>query len=287
MLFHHLEHTREQFGLWRNLDSIAQLNLQKMQLRMSQGDVSALALNDSKKIAADIHRQYQQLQQLYESDALSLGAWMGIAAKVYPAEQTLETVKGLISDINLSMLPSQKLAQAQVEMSYQAWRMAKTQRLPQLQLGWVQQSFQGFQQLPSGDQFFDRSMQFSQYQVGLRIPVLGSNNRKQAQGKALEYQAALMNQQFMGEQANLRYEQLKMALVYWDEQILQYKEVLLPAAAEQVNLLSLQRDKGEISDMEWGMYMREVMQTQIDYYQAVHEWESVQIELQYFNPNNQ
>jgi hypothetical protein len=78
-----------------------------------------------------------------------------------------------------------------------------------------------------------------------------------------------------------------MALAFWDEQIQQYRTVLLPAAEEQVKLLSLRRDKGEISGFEWGVYLREAMQTQIDFYDAVHQWESVQIELKYFNPTIQ
>jgi hypothetical protein len=62
---------------------------------------------------------------------------------------------------------------------------------------------------------------------------------------------------------------------------------LLPAANEQLRLLSLRRDQGEISGLAYGVYLRDAMQTQIDYYQTVHEWESVQLELQYFNPNIQ
>jgi len=291
LLFHHLQHTQEQFALWRALDSIAQENLTQMQWRMKQGDVDALSLNDSKKLAADIHRRYQQLLQLYESDALELGAWMGLSAKVYPQAMPNPANEGAaVTSLSLGDMPqtaSQQVARAQVDMSYQAWMLAKAQRLPAVQLGWVQQSFQGFQQLPSGDQYFDQRMQFSQYQIGLKIPVLGSANRRKAASMKIEYQAALASQQFVSQQAQLRFEQLKMALAFWDEQIQQYRTVLLPAAEEQVQLLSLRRDKGEISGFEWGVYLREAMQTQIDFYDAVHQWESVQIELQYFNPTIQ
>jgi hypothetical protein len=130
-------------------------------------------------------------------------------------------------------------------------------------------------------------MQFSQYQLGLRVPVVGGGYRRRAEGLRMEYQAAAMAEQFVGERANLRYEQLKMALAFWDGQIQQYHDVLLPAANEQLRLLGLRRDKGEISGLAWGVYLRDAMQTQIDYYQTVHEWESVQLELQYFNPNIQ
>jgi cobalt-zinc-cadmium resistance protein CzcA len=293
MLYHHLQHTREQFGLWRNLDSMAVLNLGKIELRLKQGDADALEVNDAKKVAADIHMRYKQLLQLYESDALELGAWTGLGAKVYPlvavsgAEGQSPSLLSNFGALNLSDLPAKGLAHANVEMSYQAWQLARAQRLPYLQVGWVQQSFQGYQQLPSGDQFFGRELQFSQYQLGLRVPVVGGGYRRKAAGLKMDYQAATFAEQFVDEQAQLRYEQLKMALAFWDEQMQQYKDVLLPAANEQLRLLSLRRDQGEISGLAYGVYLRDAMQTQIDYYQTVHEWESVQLELQYFNPNIQ
>ncbi|MEY5036663.1 MAG: hypothetical protein RLZZ110_1680, partial [Bacteroidota bacterium] len=293
MLYHHLQHTREQFGLWRNLDSMAVLNLGKIELRLKQGDADALEVNDAKKVAADIHMRYKQLLQLYESDALELGAWTGLGVKVYPlvavsgAEGQSPPLLSNFGALNLSDLPAKGLAHANVEMSYQAWQLARAQRLPYLQVGWVQQSFQGYQQLPSGDQFFGRELQFSQYQVGLRVPVVGGGYRRKAAGLKMDYQAATFAEQFVDEQAQLRYEQLKMALAFWDEQMQQYKDVLLPAANEQLRLLSLRRDQGEISGLAYGVYLRDAMQTQIDYYQTVHEWESVQLELQYFNPNIQ
>lgn len=293
MLYHHLQHTREQFGLWRNLDSMAVLNLGKIELRLKQGDADALEVNDAKKVAADIHMRYKQLLQLYESDALELGAWTGLGVKVYPlvavsgAEGQAPPLLSNFGALNLSDLPAKGLAHANVEMSYQAWQLARAQRLPYLQVGWVQQSFQGYQQLPSGDQFFGRELQFSQYQVGLRVPVVGGGYRRKAAGLKMDYQAATFAEQFVDEQAQLRYEQLKMALAFWDEQMQQYKDVLLPAANEQLRLLSLRRDQGEISGLAYGVYLRDAMQTQIDYYQTVHEWESVQLELQYFNPNIQ
>lgn len=293
MLYHHLQHTREQFGLWRNLDSMAVLNLGKIELRLKQGDADALEVNDAKKVAADIHMRYKQLLQLYESDALELGAWTGLCVKVYPvvavsgAEGQAPSLLSNFGALNLSDLPAKGLAHANVEMSYQAWQLARAQRLPYLQVGWVQQSFQGYQQLPSGDQIFGRELQFSQYQVGLRVPVVGGGYRRKAAGLKMDYQAATFAEQFVDEQAQLRYEQLKMALAFWDEQMQQYKDVLLPAANEQLRLLSLRRDQGEISGLAYGVYLRDAMQTQIDYYQTVHEWESVQLELQYFNPNIQ
>ncbi len=293
MLFHHLQHTREQFALWHNLDSMAKLNLEKMSLRLLQGDVDALELNDAKKVAADVNMRYKQLLQLYESDALELGAWMGLSVKVYPAadaQNLAAPVSGgamVQGTLNLLNLPAQRLAEANTAMSYQAWQLARAQRLPYFQIGWVQQSFQGYQQLPAGERYFGREMQFSQYQLGLRVPVVGGGYRRRAEGLRMEYQAAAMAEQFVGERANLRYEQLKMALAFWDGQIQQYHDVLLPAANEQLRLLGLRRDKGEISGLAWGVYLRDAMQTQIDYYQTVHEWESVQLELQYFNPNIQ
>jgi cobalt-zinc-cadmium resistance protein CzcA len=250
-----------------------------------------LVLNDSKKIAADVHRRHQQLVQMYESDALELGAWMGMVVRVYPVEK--EEANGnagpsvALKGQSTPTTDLQRMSAAQVSMSYQAWMLSKAQRLPYFQVGWVQQSFQGYQQLPTGDRYFDRSMQFSQYQVGLRLPVLGSANRRRSESLKLEYQASMASQAFVNQQVALRYEQLTMALFFWDAQIAEYREVLLPSANEQLALLSLKRDQGEISGVEWGVYMREAMQTQIDYFDALHQWESVQIELQYFNPTIQ
>ena len=68
------------------------------------------------------------------------------------------------------------------------------------------------------------------------------------------------------------------------QRVLQYRDTLLPMATSQISLIQTQWNAGEISGLEWGLYMREALQTQIDYYDAVHQWETVQIQIMYFNP---
>jgi cobalt-zinc-cadmium resistance protein CzcA len=280
-LYYHMQHTQEQFPLWQMMDSLAKENLRMMQLKFSQGDVGGMELNQSKKMSADMHMMLETLVYQFERDAMELAIWAGRNGKVYP------TVGGLDFPLptKSTSIPILAYSKSMTDYGLKDWKLAQAKRLPSFQLGYVQQSFQGYQQLPSGDQYFGKNLNFSQYQVSMRLPLAGGLLKNNAKAASLQYQSLLKHQEFVEQQVDLQMHQMFDLEQQLRLRVLLYREELLPMATSQISLIQIQWKAGEISGLEWGLYMREALQTQIDYYDVVHQWETVQIQILYFNPS--
>lgn len=279
-LYYHMQHTQEQFPLWQMMDSLAKENLRMMQLKFSQGDVGGMELNQSKKMAADMKMMYETLVYQFERDAMELAAWAGKDGKVYPTEGGLEFPMPTKS----KMIPILAYSKSLADFGLKDWKLAQARLLPTFQLGYVQQSFQGYQQLPAGDQYFGKNLNFSQYQVSMRLPLAGGLLKNNAKAASFQYQSLLKHQEYVEQQVDLQLQQMMDLEQQLRASVLLYHEELLPMATSQISLIQIQWKAGEISGLEWGLYMREALQTQIDYYDVVHQWETVQIQILYFNP---
>lgn len=279
-LYYHMQHTQEQFPLWQMMDSMATDNLRMMQLKFSQGDVGGMELNQSKKMAADMKMMYETLVYQFERDAMELAAWAGREGKVYPTEGGLEFPAPEKSQI----IPILTYSKSMADLGLKDWKLAQSRLLPTFQLGYVQQSFQGFQQLPTGDQYFGKNLNFSQYQVSMRVPLAGGVLKNNAKAASLQYESLVKHQTYVEQQVDLQLLQMMDLEQQLRARVMLYRQELLPMATSQVSLIQIQWKSGEISGLEWGLYMREALQTQIDYYDVVHQWETVQLQILYFNP---
>lgn len=279
-LYYHMQHTQEQFPLWQMMDSMATDNLRMMQLKFSQGDVGGMELNQSKKMAADMKMMYETLVYQFERDAMELAAWAGREGKVYPTEGGLE----FPAPEKSQMIPILAYTKSMADLGLKDWKLAQSRLLPTFQLGYVQQSFQGFQQLPTGDQYFGKNLNFSQYQVSMRVPLAGGVLKNNAKAASLQYESLVKHQTYVEQQVDLQLLQMMDLEQQLRARVMLYRQELLPMAKSQVSLIQIQWKSGEISGLEWGLYMREALQTQIDYYDVVHQWETVQLQILYFNP---
>ena len=279
-LYYHMQHTQEQFPLWQMMDSLATDNLRMMQLKFSQGDVGGMELNQSKKMAADMKMMYETLVYQFERDAMELAAWAGREGKVYPTEGGLE----FPAPEKSQMIPILAYTKSMADLGLKDWKLAQSRLLPTFQLGYVQQSFQGFQQLPNGDQYFGKNLYFSQYQVSMRVPLAGGLLKNNAKAASLQYESLVKRQMYVEQQVDLQLLQMMDLEQQLRARVMLYRQELLPMATSQVSLIQIQWKSGEISGLEWGLYMREALQTQIDYYDVVHQWETVQLQILYFNP---
>ena len=279
-LYYHMQHTQEQFPLWQMMDSLAAGNLRMMQFKFSQGDVGGMELNQSKKMAADMKMMYETLVYQFERDAMELATWAGKEGKVYPTEGGLE----FPAPTKSQMIPILAYTKSMADFGLKDWKLAQSRLLPTFQLGYVQQSFQGFQQLPSGDQYFGKNLNFSQYQVSMRLPLAGGLLKNNAKAASLQYESLVKREAYVEQQVDLQLLQMMDLEQQLRGRVLLYRQELLPMATSQISLIQFQWNAGQISGLEWGLYMREALQTQIDYYDVVHQWETVQLQILYFNP---
>lgn len=286
LLYYHLQHTLEQFPMWHMLDSVGEENYRKMQKRYAVGDIQLLDLNQAMKVAADMHIQWDALNRQFERDAMWLGLMLGDSCSVLPIEEDVNEIQGLLN----GKLPEQRrevltsevwaehpylvLQGSKERLAHDRWMLEKAAAAPSFQLGYVRQSFQGYVTIPQGEVFYDKSPQFSQVQFSLSLPLFAAQQRAAAQSKKMQYESIQAESQYNRMQFELQSKQLFSKCVELENRILFFQEQLLPASMQNIDIANKQLLKGEINTFTWGFYVKDAMQTYLDYYEIVHQFEA-------------
>ena len=184
-----------------------------------------------------------------------------------------------------ALFPSVKLKEQQQNIALQEIEVNKTKSLPQLSLGYFNQSIIGLQNINGVEKNFTASNRFSAAQIGISIPIFnGANKAKIAAAKTnysatqVEYEDSLTQQKSIIEQLQLRFQKNKAALDYFEKSALKQAGILSENA-------QMQFQNGAINYIEWIMLMNQSIAIQSEYINAIHEWNHTIIELNSFRNN--
>ena len=155
----------------------------------------------------------------------------------------------------------------------------KAKLLPQLSLGYVNQSIRGWQKVDGVEKFFSASSRFSSVLAGVNIPLFnGAQKSRIAAGKyqydiaGAEYNETLRQQEATLRQWLLQYRKAGNYLQYFEQQALKQASVLREQG-------TLQLSSGAISHLEWILLVHQSIQLEADYFSALADWNAVVIEL--------
>lgn len=175
--------------------------------------------------------------------------------------------------------------QQQQQIAWADYQLQRARVLPQLSLGYHNQSITGFQNVNGDERFYDRTDRFNSISAGLSIPVfIGSlrsgisASRLNFQVKQQEFLDATIRQRSALQQLRTNYEKNRKILEYYETSGLRHSKTLTESAARQFNA-------GAISYLEWMMLVNQSLNIHSEYLNAVSEWNEIIIELNAYTEN--
>jgi len=233
--------------------------------------------NQLKQNEADIQAWLKRLQILLNSaDRITIDD-----REAFVYQQSFALDNG-----DISSNPSLRQSKQAVEIENQKVKVAKTQALPDFNIGYVNQSLQGFYDINGANEFVGRTTRFQSFQAGISIPIWFKPHTSQIQATKLNVKAAeadylQMQQRIQSDFiANYQaYQKLLQSHHYYTTNALPQAELIL----SQSNLGFRQ---GELSYLEYINGVNQALDYQFKYLDNLNQLNQAIISIEYLLGNN-
>ncbi len=308
-LYRKIELSQWQGQVLNALVQISSQSLSRMYDRLVLGDVSKIEYNQLQNVHEQLVMQRADFQNQCALDALQLGWLVGDSCAILPVDvqwisgaSELDSVlvdrrlRNLVRDemgvSNASTSvgstnehPVVQLENARANTLDWEWKQAKSLLYPQLQVGYVKQSFQGYMQLPQGEVFYDKKPQFTQWQIGLQVPLFTTSVKREAESKRELWKAQLLQSDYLASEIQLESDKLHQQKSNLMRRLTQYQSTVLPNAMQSFSLANLQLSTGAISVFQWELLVRNLSQNYLDYFGAIQDLNFTNLMLNYYKAN--
>ncbi|NCI45978.1 CusA/CzcA family heavy metal efflux RND transporter [Sediminibacterium soli] len=284
-LFYQLVELQERKKLLQELDSIYTETGKAASLRFSSGETNFLEKTNSEaqvlqlqvqsaQLDADILLTQRKLQWLLQTDRLLL-----------PSYTSLKKTGEVMIDTSVSAPHPLVQYQQSLERTAAAQtNMEKAKRMPELGLGYSNQSITGYQS-PDGltQKYYGSGNRFHVFSFSVALPVFQSAAKARIRAGAVQESVARINTKIAEEQLKNAKWQL---LAEWQKQhaVLKYYEQNGLRQAEQIIYNAGQNLRsGNLSYLEWTLLMNNAISIRINYLDAIKKYNESLIELEYLN----
>lgn len=217
-----------------------------------------------------------------------LSALLGLKEEVIIADQELKEAVLTPADLTAALQhnPSLALARQQIEISEKQRKLEAGKALPDITVGYFNQSLTGTQEVNGQPVFFDSSKRFQGFNVGISLPLFFGNHSAKVKAAAVSKQIAAGNfesqqQKFQGEYQQWLQEYLKNKA-----SIAYYKSSALPNAVLILKTSRIAYDKGEMSYHDFLLSMKQAGTIEENYLMAVLQNNQSVYMLEYLNGEN-
>jgi heavy metal efflux system protein len=252
-------------------------------LRFKTGEGTLLEQTTAESQALEIKLQLTQNQAniaIYESQLQTL---THSNQKIQITDnQPFKRNLSLTTDSSLiTQNPLLNYLKQQVLVSEKVILVEKSRLLPDLSLGYFNQSLIGTQNLNGQDRFFGGNYRFQGFQIGLALPLWAKAQRarvqtSQIQAKLAETQVELAQKTLQGEfeQATQEYLKLKAGLEFYDQSALKNADLILSQAQKAFR-------SGEIGYLEYSQALNRVLAIQDNYLMMLNGHNQAVIHLEF------
>lgn len=269
---------REKRTILLKSDSVYAEFLEKATLRFNKGESNTL-----EKTTAEIQRGQIaiQLNQVKNDLAVLLSRFrflLNSSTAFLPVAESAKLNPGeLAGTPDFDSHPQLRLLEQQKNISIANTELEKARLLPNLLLGYNNQSIRG----NGADNLFYSSKRFSSVQLGLSIPIFsGAQKAKINASKTLEdisennYQIGLQVIRAEYEALYTKYQNQLQTVRYFEETVLPKADLIISVATQRFNA-------GEINYLEWAMLINNATEIRSNYTDAIRELNQSMIGLYY------
>jgi heavy metal efflux system protein len=229
------------------------------------------------QLQQEIAGQQQQFQLLLNTDTVYVPA-------AHPLKMTGFTMRGDSSA--LATHPYLQLLRQQQKVSRARTQVEKSRFLPDLLLGYTNQSIGGFQNVNGVEKSYTAADRFSSVHLGVGVPLFYGAQRARVEASKIQEQAALKSFQAgkitLATQLQKALEQYRLAT----ETLAYFETSALPNAAAIIKTADQQFRGGEINYLEWVLLTNQAITLQTDYIDAVRTYNQSILELNTLTGNN-
>lgn len=267
----YLQHNHQQL---KQLDSLYSDFIKIAQLRYKTGDTKKVDVSTAQAKQGEINLLLKQ-NEVYLANAHSnLAALLNIKEEFALACQSTFTplqISNLLDSNAVANHPAVQSFYQDALIAAQSKKVERSQTLPDITLGYVNQSLIGFQNVNGTDKYFNGGNRFNSVNIGLAIPLTFGANKARVRSLDYKQQAAEANAQ--QQQRNLM-AQMQNALLQYQQDMRQYQYFVkdaLPNAKEILSAAQLGYKTGDSSYLEYLYALQTATDIQLNYLKSIQQ----------------
>jgi len=261
-------------------DSIYASFLQKSELRFAAGETGI-----AQKAAAENQRQQILLQlEAVEADLASAIIQFNIVLaghqQLIPADSTL-TAGHFEPDTTFeSNIPALQLKEKDIGIAQKTILLQKSKLLPDLLLGYSNQSIIGSQIISGTEKYFSPGKRFNSVQAGMSVSLFNSSQKNKV--RAAEKMLQQMQMEYDQQQQTLlsSYQTLSEQYRVQKKAVGVYETILLRNAEDILRTANQQFENGEVNYLEWVLLTNQAIAVRSAHLDALTTLLNIQIQLQ-------
>lgn len=252
--------------LWKQ-DSLLSAYHQAVTVLYNAGDASPLELINSETRLNDVKNKIRQNNSNTEGYLVVFQLLLGSETRVELSERTLKFEPFIVQTnaTAISENPQLSLIEQQINVADQERKVEIAKGLPDLKVGYFNQTLIGTQTVNGQEIFYDGSKRFQGFQFGASIPIVF--NAYSAKVKAAEINRNVQEQNLIAYQSNLfsEYEQTSQELKKNLDQLNYITSSGLPNAEKILEMSQKAFNKGDIGYLEHLMNLKTSSEIQEQY----------------------
>jgi cobalt-zinc-cadmium resistance protein CzcA len=279
ILWEQLLWLREEERILRSQDSLLNQLSQRAERMLQSGSVSPLHPLQVQAEQAAIASKRAALQSLSAVSAQMLGFLTASAGPCAPPE-SLRSAKLALPKPSGFVNPSIRALEFQKQVALWNLKTERRRLLPDLELGYFNQSLTGFQNLNGNDVYFDRSYRFTGFQAGISMPLVfhGTRSRIHSAQWQLKASESALGAAQMEEQQKLL--ELQASIQAADTQLEWFQNRSLPLSRETRRVAMLEYQSGEIGISEVLRILSQNLEVERNYQQLLRDYNFQILHLQ-------
>ncbi|WP_426491510.1 CusA/CzcA family heavy metal efflux RND transporter [Hymenobacter sp. 102] len=277
-------HARNRQRTLRGQDSIYSEFLRAAQLRFKTGEVNRLEPANAIIQQGETQNLLAQAQADLVVAERQLQALLQAPQPVAVADSSLRplaTPASLTDTARLATTPQARALQQQIAERRAETRVEQAQGLPQVTLGYTNQSLRGTYEVDGRQQTYGTGDRFQSVQAGVAIPLLRGPQKARVQAAKLQEQAAAATYQRYRAEAAAQLDELRVRLQEQQRRVQFYEQTALPQAAVIVRLSQLAYKAGETTYSELLLNLERALGVRTAYLDAVLQHNQTVIDLDY------
>ncbi|MBB1285810.1 CusA/CzcA family heavy metal efflux RND transporter [Flavisolibacter sp. BT320] len=271
---------RERRSLLLRSDSLFQSFLERQDRRFAVGDINVLEKTTAETQRMQIAAQLQWLEADLETAQTQFSILVNTGTVLTPVGDSAKAILTVLPDVSLLVNhPSLRALKQEQEVAGRNIAVQKSGLLPQVSIGYFNQSLRGVQNIDGVEKFFGGGSRFSSVQAGVNIPLFRQAQKARIAASEIQYEAtgadykeAYRRQKTVLESLLLQYGKAQGQVRYYEEHALRQARLLREQA-------SLKLGSGDISHLEWILLVNQAIQLEADYFSTLQTWNETVIEL--------
>ncbi len=212
-VFYQFIYLKEKQKLLEEVETLQARSLQKVNLRLQKGESNILEKTTAETQKSNVDIQLKQVKQAIELTILELQLLLNSNEKIEPEITVFKFQSFSVSDsAELEKNPTLKIIQQQKALTLSQTEVEKAKLLPDLSLGYFNNSFIG---TGADNKEYTAIQRFNSVQVGVGIPIF--KKAQKARISASELQTSILENTYQTEVQNLQNQYNKRLIDYKSE----------------------------------------------------------------------